>query len=259
MSPLLATAAALLLATTALWGLSVKLRDAGIVDIFWGLGFAVVAWTAVAVSGGPGPRPWLVAALVTVWALRLAGYLLWRNAGKPEDYRYQTIRASRGPGFWWQSLFVVFWLQGALIWFVSLPVQAAVTAAGPDRLGPLDAVGAALWAVGLFFEAVGDAQLARFKADPANKGQVMDRGLWRYTRHPNYFGDFCVWWGLYLLACSTPLGPYSALSPVVMTTLLLKVSGVGLLERTITERRPAYRDYIARTSAFFPWPPKNAR
>lgn len=252
----LASAGALALALLALWAWSVRRVDVSIVDLFWGPGFAIVAWVTLGVTGADGPRSALVVGLVTLWALRLGVYLTWRNHGQPEDFRYQTIRKNHNPGFWWKSAYIVFGAQGALIFVVSAPVQAAITAPGP-ALGVLDALGVALWAVGLFFETVGDAQLARFKADPANKGQVMDRGLWRYSRHPNYFGDFCVWWGLYLIAASA--APWTVFAPLIMTGLLLKVSGVALLERTITERRPAYAEYIRRTSAFFPWFPKEDR
>lgn len=250
----LASAAALVLAMLALWARSVARRDVSIVDLFWGPGFALVAAVSAAVSGSGEPRAALVVALVSLWALRLGVYLTWRNWGQPEDFRYQSIRARFDPGFWYKSLYVVFGFQGLLIFVVSAPVQAAVTQPGAP-LGPLDAVGAALWAVGLFFEAVGDAQLARFKADPSNRGQVMDRGLWRYTRHPNYFGDFCVWWGFYAIALAAGAW-WSVPGPLLMSYLLLKVSGVRLLERDIGKRRPEYADYVRRTNAFFPGPPK---
>jgi steroid 5-alpha reductase family enzyme len=229
----------------ALWLLSLALRDASIADIFWGFGFAVIAvltflWT----NDGGSARRGLIAALVTLWGLRLAAYLLWRNAGRGEDPRYVAMRRHWGPRFWWVSLFSVFVMQGVLLWIVSLPVQLGQLAAG-GPLGALDAVGLALFSLGLSFEAVGDWQLARFRADPANAGRVMDQGLWRYTRHPNYFGDFCVWWGLFVVAL-----------PVLMTFLLVRVSGVPLLERSIHKRRPDYVEYAKRTSAFFPRPPR---
>lgn len=252
----LASAVALALCMVALWGLSVARRDVSIVDLFWGPGFAVVALATYLVAGSGEARASLVLALVCVWALRLGVYLTWRNHGQPEDYRYQTIRARNDPGFWYKSLYIVFGTQGLLIFVVSAPVQAALSLAG-GPLGLLDGLGLALWATGLFFETVGDLQLARFKGDPANRGQVMDRGLWRYTRHPNYFGDFCVWWGLYLIAA--PVAPWTVFGPLIMTGLLLRVSGVALLEATITERRPAYADYVRRTPAFFPWFPKEER
>jgi len=240
----------------ALWLLSLALRDASIVDIFWGLGFVAIAvatylWTD---DGGSGRRELLVA-LVSLWGLRLAVYLLWRNAGRGEDPRYAAMRRYWGARFWWVSLFTVFALQGCLLWIVSLPVQLGQAAPG-GSLGALDALGVALFALGLSFEAVGDWQLARFRADPANAGRVMDRGLWRYTRHPNYFGDCCVWWGLCAVALSTPYGVWSVIGPALMTFLLLRVSGVPLLERSIQRRRPEYAEYARHTSAFFPRPPR---
>ena len=240
----------------ALWLLSLALRDASIVDIFWGFGFVVIAvatflWT----NDGGAARRGLIAALVGLWGLRLTAYLLWRNAGHGEDPRYAAMRRYWGARFWWVSLFTVFALQGTLMWIVSLPVQLSQVAPG-GPLGALDAVGLALFSLGLSFEAVGDWQLARFKADPANAGRVMDRGLWRYTRHPNYFGDFCVWWGLFVVALSTPYGVWSVIGPALMSFLLLRVSGVTLLERSIQKRRPDYVEYAKRTSAFFPRPPR---
>jgi steroid 5-alpha reductase family enzyme len=216
--------------------------------LLWGAALSY-AW-AVAPHG---PRFGLVLLLVTIWALRLALYITWRNRGQGEDRRYQQIRQHNEPGFVYKSLYIVFGLQGALAWIISLPLLAAV--AGEHRLGWLDALGAALWAFGFAFEAIGDTQLARFKAQAANVGKVMDRGLWRHTRHPNYFGECCLWWGFYLIALSAGWW-WSIVSPVLMSVLLLRVSGVTLLEKDIGERRPGYRAYIERTSAFFPWTPK---
>jgi steroid 5-alpha reductase family enzyme len=198
---LLAIEAGLVLVlVTALWAVSLALRDTSIVDVFWGSGFVVVAWTAYALTDGNRDRALLLALLVTAWGLRLTAHLAHRNLGKGEDRRYTEMRRRHGEAWRLRSLFVVFWLQGALIWVVSLPIQVAMTDPTPAGLVPLDWIGVAIWAVGLTFEAVGDWQLSRFKADPANRGKVMDRGLWRYTRHPNYFGDFCVWWGIWLIA-----------------------------------------------------------
>jgi steroid 5-alpha reductase family enzyme len=251
-----ATANLVLVCMLAMWLLSLALRDASIADIFWGLGFVVIAvatylWT----NDGNSARRGLLVALVSLWGLRLAVYLLWRNAGRGEDPRYAAMRRYWGARFWWVSLFTVFALQGCLLWIVSLPIQLGQLAPGRP-LGPLDAIGVALFALGLSFEAVGDFQLARFKADPANAGRVMDRGLWRYTRHPNYFGDCCVWWGLFAVALSTPYGVWSVVGPALMSFLLLRVSGVPLLERSIRQRRPDYAAYAKRTSAFFPRPPR---
>jgi steroid 5-alpha reductase family enzyme len=257
MSAVMLTSAGLILVfMIALWAASVRLRDASIVDPFWGPGFAGVAWASLAASG-PSPRGLLLAVLVTLWGLRLGIHLARRARGHGEDRRYAAMRATHGERFWIVSLFTVFLLQGALMWTVSLPLQAGAALGRETPLGPLDAVGAAIFGVGLAFEAVADAQLARFLADPANRGQVMDRGLWRFSRHPNYFGDFLVWWGLGAVALSA--GAWWALAgPAVMTALLLRVSGVTLLEQTIGERRPGYAEYAARTSAFFPRPPISA-
>jgi steroid 5-alpha reductase family enzyme len=258
-SVFLATAAAVAGAMLLMWLLSLARRDASIVDIWWGPGFALVAAVACAVGAGGDPgRRALSLALVTLWGLRLGAYLFWRNHGAGEDRRYQAMRRHHGERFWWVSLFTVFGLQGVLAWIVSLPVQVVhVSPGGP--LGALDAAGALLFAVGLGFESVGDWQLARFKADPRSAGQVMDRGLWRYTRHPNYFGDALVWWGLFAIALPTAAGPWTLPAPLVMSFLLRRVSGVPLLERGLHKRRPGYADYVARTSAFFPLPPKRTR
>ena len=249
----LASAGALGMSVVALWALSLRLKDASIADSFWGLGFVIVAALGFWLGGGELGRRALVFALVAAWGLRLSGYLLWRARGRGEDARYAAMRREHGDRWPLVSLGTVFLLQGALIWLVSLPVQTSQSAVLP--LGWLDAVGAALVAVGIATEATGDFQLARFKADPANKGRVMDRGLWRYTRHPNYFGDFCVWWGLFGLAFTGGAGIWTIVSPLVMSFLLLRVSGVTLLEKHMGDR-PGYAEYVRRTSPFFPWPPK---
>ncbi len=251
-----ATAIAIAVCMGALWLLSLALGDASIVDVFWGLGFVVIAAISLLCTDADGSaRRWLLVAMVCLWGLRLAGYLLWRNTGRGEDPRYRAMRRHWGARFWWVSLVSVFALQGVLMWIVSLPVQLGLLAPG-GPLGALDALGVVLFAVGICFETVGDWQLARFRADPANAGRVMDRGLWRTTRHPNYFGDACVWWGIFAVALSTPWGPWSAVGPTLMTFLLVRVSGIPMLERSIGKRRPGYAEYARRTSAFFPWPPR---
>jgi len=253
-----ATAALVAACMFGLWLASLALRNASIVDVFWGAGFALIgAATFALTDDGSSPRRALITALVCLWGLRLAIYLGWRNAGHGEDPRYVAMRRHWGPRFPLVSLGTVFLLQGVLMWIVSLPVQLAQLEPG-GPLGALDVLGVLLFALGFFFESVGDWQLARFKADPANAGQVMDRGLWRYTRHPNYFGDFCVWWGLYAIALATPYGPYAIAGPVVMSFLLMRVSGVPMLERRIGKRRPGYAEYAKRTSTFFPRPPRSA-
>jgi len=237
------------------WLLSLPLRNVSIVDSMWSLMFLLAALTYTAAQASPGPRAWLVITLVGLWSIRLAVYISWRNRGHGEDFRYRKIRANNQPGFAFKSLYIVFGLQATLAWVVSLPLLAAINSTAP--LGWLDAIGAALWLAGMVFEAGGDWQLVRFKGNPANQGKVLDTGLWRYTRHPNYFGDFCVWWGLFLIALAAG-GWWSVAGPLVMSLLLLKVSGVTLLEKDIGERRPAYRAYVRRTNAFFPGPPRAA-
>jgi steroid 5-alpha reductase family enzyme len=246
-----ATAAFVLLLVT--FALSVPLRDVSIVDIAWGLGFVVTGAVSAAVAGGDDERTLLMLVLVAVWGLRLSGHIACRKAGHPgEDPRYAAMRERAGT-FVLVSLYKVFLLQAALIWVVSLPLQGAAASTDPD-LGPLAYVGVALWLVGIVFEAGGDLQLERFKADPGNHGKVMDRGLWRYTRHPNYFGDFCVWWGLFAIALDGGAW-WSVVSPLIMTVLLTRVSGKDLLEKSMS-KRPGYAEYVERTSGFIPLPPR---
>lgn len=245
--------AALLLVACCTWLVSLARRDVSIVDSVWSVMILLAGGVYAATLETTGERAAPVLALAVVWALRLAVYITWRNWGEGEDHRYQAIRARNQPGFEWKSLYLVFMLQAVLAWIVSLSLLAAI--AGERPWGWLDNVGVALVVFGIAFEAIGDAQLAAFKGRPENRGQVMRSGLWRYTRHPNYFGEFVVWWGFFLLALSAG-GGWSLLSPLLMSVLLLKVSGVALLEKDIAERRPAYRDYIARTNAFFPGPPR---
>lgn len=249
----------ILAASTLVWVLSVRLRDASIADVSWGVGFVVLAWLYYLLSPALTRRSWVVVTLITLWGARLSTHIFLRSLGKGEDRRYQAMRGSHGPAFWWRSLFTVFWLQAAISWFVALPLLVAVVAAQPAVLTPLDGLGVALFMVGFGFEAVGDYQLARFKADSSNQGRVLDRGLWRYTRHPNYFGDATLWWGMYLIAASTPGGWLTVLSPSLMTLLLVRVSGVTLLEDGLKTSKPDYLAYVARTPAFFPWLPRVPR
>lgn len=250
------TGAVAVLYMLAIWLLSIPLRNASIVDIFWGLGFVVVAFFCLVLADGFAGRRILMTALVTIWGLRLSLYILWRNLGKGEDYRYRAWREAAGPSFWWTSLFRVFLLQGMILWIVSMPILAANYYDSPGHFTAIDVAGLLVWCLGLIFETVGDIQLARFKARPENKGQVMRTGLWRYTRHPNYFGDATVWWGLFLVAAATVDGLWTVFSPALMTFLLLRVSGVALLEKKQVDTKPGYRDYIESTSAFLPWFPK---
>ena len=235
------------------WLWSVYRKDVSIVDSLWSLMFLVVAVGYALQVGVGGPRGWIMLVLVAAWSLRLSWHITRRSFDHDEeDHRYQAIRANNEP-FWIKSLYIVFGLQALLAWLVAMPLAVAVSGDAP--LGVFDLLGIALWFIGMFFESVGDAQLARFKANPENRGKVLDTGLWRYTRHPNYFGDFTLWWGFYLLAVGAG-GWWTIASPVLMSVLLLRVSGVALLEKDIGERRPAYAAYIRRTNAFFPGPPR---
>jgi steroid 5-alpha reductase family enzyme len=237
----------------ATWCVSLLKRDVSIVDSMWPLFFLAAALSYAATVPQPGSRTPLVLAAVGVWAIRLSGYLTWRNWGQPEDRRYQKIRRYNEPHFGLKSLYLIFGLQAALAWIISLPLLAAL--AGPRALNVLDYAGTILWTLGFAFESIADWQLARFKNVPANCDQVMDQGLWRYTRHPNYFGDCCIWWGFYLIALAAG-GWWSLVGPILMSFLLLRVSGVTMLERDIGKRRPSYRDYMLRTNAFVPGPPR---
>lgn len=249
----LAGLAVVTVAMTLLWLLSLKLDDVSIVDPFWAPGFLLVTGTYVALTPERTARAWLVATLVAIWAVRLGAHLLRRKLGSGEDHRYAAMRERSGPTFRYRSLFTVFWLQALLLWIISAPLFAAVVSSA--RLGPLDLLGAAVVLTGIALEAIADRQLEAFKADPANAGQVLDSGLWRYSRHPNYFGNAVLWWGAYVIALGAG-GVWTVFGPVLMTFLLLKVSGVSLLERDIEERRPAYADYVRRTSAFVLMPPR---
>jgi steroid 5-alpha reductase family enzyme len=235
------------------WLMSLPLRNASIVDSFWALFFVTCAAAYGASVDASGARTLLVAAMLGVWAVRLSGYITWRNWGHGEDRRYQAIRARNQPHYAIKSLVYVFALQAVLAWIVAMPLLAALGSDAP--LGWLDAAGVLIWLAGFLFETVGDWQLARFKADPANAGRVMDRGLWRYTRHPNYFGEALVWWGFWLIAASAGHA-WTVFAPIIMTLMLLKVSGVALLEKDLQVRRPAYAAYMERTNAFLPGPPR---
>jgi steroid 5-alpha reductase family enzyme len=238
-----------------LWLVSVLIKDVSIVDPVWGPAFVLVALTGALAGDGCVGRRWLLFALTALWGLRLGWHLLRRKLGDPEeDRRYRVMRERRGAGFVPWSLVAIFGLQGLLVLIVSLPLQVAATRGG--SLNAWIVPGVVLFVIGLVFEAVGDAQLSRFKSDPSNQEQVMDRGLWRFTRHPNYFGDFCVWWGLWLIVLPAGGTWWTFIGPLVMSILLIRVSGAALLERDIAERRPQYADYIKRTSGFFPRPPR---
>ena len=253
---LLTTLVATMAMMLVLWLVSLAIRNASIVDTFWGAVFAAIAIITFTLADGYHNRKLLITSLAVIWGSRLAAHIGWRNHGRGEDFRYQAMRRRIGPRFGLLSLFLVFGLQGVLIWLISLPLQVAQISGEPASLTWLDFCGALFWVVGFTFESIGDLQLSKFKADPGNKGKVMDRGLWAYTRHPNYFGDALLWWGFFLIASATPGGWWTVISPLMMTTLLMKVSGVALLEKTLVKTRPEYREYTQRTSAFLPMPPK---
>lgn len=245
--------ATILFAMTLLWLLSLRLEDASIVDPFWGPGFALVTVTYVLLDGRFGLRGLLALVLISAWAARLGFHLVKRNRRSGEDPRYRAMRNRHGARFRWVSLFTVFWLQAALLWVISAPLVGAVRSIAP--LGAWDFVGTLVFVVGFALEAIADRQLDRFRADPASTGRVLGSGLWRYSRHPNYFGNAVLWWGLYILAVGG--GAYwSFFGPALMTYLLLRVSGVTLLEEGLLTSRPGYAEYVERTSAFVPWPPK---
>jgi steroid 5-alpha reductase family enzyme len=236
-----------------LWLLSLRLRDVSIIDIFWGPGIAAMVNIHAAMASNVGLRGFLALFLVNIWALRLAAHIWARHRG--EDHRYGAMRKKFGDRWWWWSFFQIFLLQIILIWFLPAPLAAAVES-GALPLGWLDHAGVALAGAGLAFEAVADWQLTRFKRDPRNEGQVMDRGLWHLSRHPNYFGEAMMWWGFLLIGLGGGGAWWIVLSPVIVTLLLLKVSGVTLMEDGIEDRRPAYAAYKRRVNAFVPWPPR---
>ena len=238
------------------WLISLVIKNVTVVDSLWGLGFVAIAWLSVLLTDGFWGRGLLIACLVTVWGLRLTAYLTWRNWGKGEDPRYGSWRKKSGKHFWIISLFKVFLLQSLFLWAIAVTVQYGVIFKTAEGLTWLDGFGVTLWVIGFVFEAVGDWQLAAFKSNPANKGKVMDRGLWAYTRHPNYFGECLIWWGIFFITLSVPNSWWTVISPVIITAVLLKMTGVPLTEKLLLDRRPGYRAYVERTHAFFPWFPK---
>ena len=244
---------------TLLWLVSIRLKNVSIVDPFWGFGFVLVSTYYYTASPVSASRPRLVLLLVAIWGLRLWLHLLIRNWNKGEDYRYVQFRKDYGESrYWWFSFFQVFLLQGFLMWIISAPLLAAMYFGATDGMNVLDGIGIILWSIGFVFEAGGDFQLTQFKKDPNNKGKLLTSGLWKYTRHPNYFGDAAIWWAFGCFSLAS--GSYAPmLSSLLMTWLLLKVSGVALLERNLKKQKPGYEAYIQKTSAFLPWfPKKNA-
>ena len=251
----LSVGAAILTMMVLLWLWSLAIKNSSIVDIFWGIGFVIVTWLVFTVTPqGYLPRKQLIAILVTIWGVRLALHIAIRNWRKTEDFRYAKWREENGQRWWWFSFFQVFLLQGALMWILSAPLIAAQTSGFPAILTPLDYIGTLIWIVGLLFESVGDLQLMLFKTEPSNRGKILTTGLWKYTRHPNYFGEAMLWWGYYVIALAAGAA-WPVFSPILMTYLLLKVSGVTMLERTMKDK-PGYVEYMGRTNAFIPWFPK---
>jgi len=243
---------------TILWIISIIIKNVSIVDLFWGLGFVLSSIFYFINTEGYLLRKIIVLILVSIWGLRLSLYLTWRNWSKGEDFRYRQFRKNYGEKrYWWISFFQTFLLQGILMWLISLPLLGAQFYPQKDFIGVFDYLAIGFWILGLCFETFGDLQLARFKAFPANKGKVMDKGLWRYTRHPNYFGDAAVWWGFGFI-CIASGSFIPVLGSVLMTSLIIKVSGVALLEKSLLEQKPQYKEYIEKTSAFLPWFPKKA-
>ncbi|MGH3365476.1 MAG: DUF1295 domain-containing protein [Nocardioidaceae bacterium] len=255
--PLTVLTVVLVLGVTFL--VALRLGRHSVVDVAWGLGFVAVAATSYLTFAGSGDdaRRTLVLVLTAVWGLRLAGHIAWRSRGQGEDPRYAELLAGATGNRTWYAVRSIYLTQAAVMWFVSLPVQVA--SAQAPGLGPVAWAGVAVWATGMFFETVGDHQLHRFRSDPGSRGEVLDTGLWRYTRHPNYFGDACVWWGLWLVAADAWPGVLTVLSPMLMTWLLARGTGKPLLEKDIADRRPGYSDYVRRTSGFVPLPPRTGR
>lgn len=255
----------LMAALMLLWQLAVAIKDVSFIDVVWAYGMVGLALFSAWRVGGPdslSATGWLLAGLTTLWGMRLGTHLLlrWRRLGR--DPRYDRILGGamekNGWSFAFASLVIVFLLQGPLLWFVSLPAQVGIFASGGQGIAPLAWLGAALALTGIAFETIGDAQLEAFRKNPATKGQVMDKGLWRYTRHPNYFGDACAWWGIWLVSASTGAGLWTIASPILLTWMLNKWSGAPILEKGLKKTRPGYADYVARTSGFVPWPPRRS-
>ena len=239
-----------------LWILSLPLKNSSIVDIFWGFGFVLTAWVSLFSSPeGYLIRKLLLLGLVTIWGLRLSIHILRRNWAKPEDFRYQKWRSDNGKKWWWKSFFQVFLIQAILMWVISIPLVYVQWSQTEMHFTIWDLIAIIIWTIGFFFESVGDYQLSRFRSQPENKGKVLDTGVWRYTRHPNYFGDSAQWWGYFFFALASG-GWWTIFSPIIMTFFLLRVSGVTLLQKSLSVAKPQYKDYIERTSSFIPWLPK---
>lgn len=259
---LLPCAVVILIFVTMIWLLSVVVRRVSIIDAFWGPGFVLVAaWCYFRSATGDitnhTSATTMLFLLISVWGIRLGSHLglrVWREAH--EDRRYDAMKRRHDPGFWYKSLWIVFWLQGAVMWLVSLPIQTAMATDSQVDSQTVFFAGISLWLLGFLFEAVGDWQLHKFRANPNNQGHVLNTGLWRFTRHPNYFGDFLVWWGIWVCSIQLHAPLWTIVSPMIMSAFLMKFSGVGLLEKDIHNRRPGYAQYVQCTNAFFPWWPR---
>lgn len=249
---LMGSAAGVLAIMLALWLLSLALRDSSIVDIAWGPIFVALAAAGAVLGDGFVGRRVGIALLVGLWGLRLGAHIGDRNRGRGEDPRYAAWRREHGDRWWWISLFKVFLLQGVVLWTVSLPIQLAQTAPLPDHFTVWDAVGELVWAIGFLIETIADSQLRRFREDPERHG-VIDTGLWRFSRHPNYFGEAVLWWGIWLVALPVPWGWATVISPLLITWLLRHVSGVPMAEERL-RGRPGWEEYVARTNPFVPGP-----
>jgi steroid 5-alpha reductase family enzyme len=254
-NPLLDGLLAILALMFVLWLFSLYLENVAIVDLFWGPAIALGGCVYWLETETISLRANVVIVLALLWAARLGIYLTFRNAGKPEDRRYRAMRERNDPGFRYKSLYLVFGLQAVLAWIVGLPLYGAITGSGD--FGIFDWLGLGIFAFGLVWESLADQQLAHFLRTRENDRAVMDRGVWRYSRHPNYFGEFCLWWGLWLFAVAAGAA-WTVVGPLVLTLFLFKVSGVALLEKDIGQRRPEYQAYIERTAAFFPRPPRRS-
>ncbi len=238
-----------------IWALSVVKKDSSIIDIFWGFGFVCLVIYFYFHSQGYAPRKNLILVLACLWGLRLTLHLAKRNLGQPEDYRYQKWREEHGKNWWWRSFFTVFIFQGLIMWVVAAPLLGAQHPLSNSSWNFFDLLGIILWGIGILFETLGDWQLTQFRKNPENKNKVLQTGLWKYTRHPNYFGDACVWWGFFALACANQVY-FVAASPIIMNFFLVKVSGVAMLERNLRSTKEGYQEYIERTNAFWPWFPR---
>ncbi len=260
-APMLALNAIIALgAALALWLISIPLRDASIIDMFFAVILMLMTFASYLAGDGFGSRKNLVAILIGLWGIRITVHLIRRNWGHGEDARYTKLRSwvPTDHAFAWLTLRRVFLLQAVVLWLLSWPVQFSMIAALPTSLGWPAYLGAGIWTVGFLCEWVADIQLARFRADPSNKGKVLDRGLWRYSRHPNYFGELCAWWGIFLIACDNPLGVVTIAGPIVYSYLVINVTGQRTLDKKLAREKPGYREYMERTSGLVPWPPRAA-